>query len=162
MPTEAELPRLRDIERAAGLAFADIGMRRVAEEEPLTVEELRRFLDAGCAWVAGEPSPVAYLIAEQVDGNVHIEQVSVHPEHARKRIGAALIEHVARLAAGRGVPALTLTTFTEVPWNAPYYRRCGFRVLADAEITDGLRAIRAREAEAGLDEWPRCCMRRDL
>ena len=62
----------------------------------------------------------------------------------------------------RARPALTLTTFTEVPWNAPYYLRCGFRVLADTEITPELRAIRTAEAARGLDAWPRVCMRRDL
>ena len=61
-----------------------------------------------------------------------------------------------------GLPALTLTTFAYVPWNAPYYARCGFRVLDDAEITPGLRAIREQEAALGLDRWPRVCMRRDL
>jgi hypothetical protein len=49
-----------------------------------------------------------------------------------------------------------------VPWSAPYYARCGFRVLDEAELTPGLRAIRHREAELGLDRWPRVCMRRDL
>ena len=39
----------------------------------------------------------------------------------------ALIEHVAGWARAHGSPALTLTTFTEVPWNAPYYERLGFR-----------------------------------
>ena len=62
----------------------------------------------------------------------------------------------------RGCAALTLTTFTEVPWNGPYYRRCGFRVLGDAELTPGLRKIRAAEAEHGLDRWPRACLRREL
>jgi hypothetical protein len=61
-----------------------------------------------------------------------------------------------------GMPALTLTTFTEVPWNAPYYRRCGFRCLEEAELTPGLRELRDHEAALGLDRWPRVCMRRDL
>lgn len=65
-------------------------------------------------------------------------------------------------ARGRGATALTLTTFVDVAWNGPYYQRCGFRYLADHEITPGLRAIRAAEAEHGLDRWPRAAMRRDL
>jgi len=60
------------------------------------------------------------------------------------------------------MPALTLTTFAQVPWNAPYYARCGFRILGDAEVTPGLRAIRRQEAEMSMDRWPRVCMRRDL
>jgi hypothetical protein len=77
-------------------------------------------------------------------------------------VGRALLEHVAVRAAGAGVPALTLTTFAEVPWNAPYYRRCGFHVVEESRWTPGLRAIREREAEHGLDRWPRVAMRRDL
>jgi hypothetical protein len=57
---------------------------------------------------------------------------------------------------------LTLTTFTHVPWNAPYYERLGFRPLPEAELTPGLVAIRQNEAAHGLDRWPRLSMRRDL
>ncbi|NEE19500.1 GNAT family N-acetyltransferase, partial [Streptomyces sp. SID7499] len=81
---------------------------------------------------------------------------------ARRGIGRDLIAHLAALAATRGMAALTLTTFTDVPWNAPYYARIGFRVLAERELTEGLRAIRAEEAQHGLDRWPRVCMRREL
>jgi hypothetical protein len=49
-----------------------------------------------------------------------------------------------------------------VPWNGPYYQRCGFRVLAGDELTPGLRAIREHEIALGLDRWPRVCMRRDV
>jgi hypothetical protein len=60
------------------------------------------------------------------------------------------------------VPALTLTTFAEVPWNGLYYRRRGFVALDDRELTPGLRVIRQREAAHGLDRWLRLCMRREL
>ncbi|MFB7618607.1 GNAT family N-acetyltransferase [Kitasatospora sp. NPDC056181] len=185
--TGEDLPLLRELERAAGAPFAAIGMPEIAEDEPPTVEELAHFLDGGTALVAlsdegdegdsrgggggerdsggdgragGEGgTPVGYLLAEPVDGALHIEQVSVHPGHARRGIGRALIEH---LAATTDAPALTLTTFADVPWNAPYYARLGFRPLADAEVTPGLREIRRREAGHGLDRWPRLCMRREL
>jgi len=162
---EAEdLPALQDIERAAGRWFRDIGMPEIADDEPLTLDELAAYQRAGRAWAAvGKTGhPAAYLIADLVDGNVHIEQVSVHPGSARRGVGRSLLEHAAGQAAAEGVRALTLTTFSEVPWNAPYYERCGFRRLDDAELTPGLRAIRRREAERGLDRWPRVCMRRDL
>jgi ribosomal protein S18 acetylase RimI-like enzyme len=109
-----------------------------------------------------DDEPVAYLMAGLVDGCLQIEQVTVHPGSARRGLGRALLDHAANRAAADGLPALTLTTFAQVPWNAPYYARCGFRVLDDAQITPGLRAIREREAAMGLDRWPRVCMRRDL
>ncbi|MFD9518132.1 GNAT family N-acetyltransferase [Streptomyces sp. NPDC059979] len=159
-----ELTVLQDIERAAGRCFRGIGMPEIADDEPLTTGELARYQRARLAWVAvdGVDAPVAYLIADRVDGNLHVEQVSVHPDHARRGVGRSLLDHLAGLAVREEVPALTLTTFTEVPWNAPYYARCGFRLLDDAGLTPGLREIRAQEAAHGLDRWPRACMRRDL
>ncbi|WP_280384997.1 GNAT family N-acetyltransferase [Nocardia wallacei] len=162
--TEDDLPILRDIERAAGKPFADIGMVWVAEDEPPSIERLRGFAEAGRAWVYADAAdvPVAYLVADVVDGSAHLEQVSVRPEYAGRRIGKALIDHLAAWASARGLPALTLTTFTEVPWNAPYYTRLGFRRLSTAEETPGLRALRAAESTHGLDRSPRTSMRRDL
>jgi GNAT superfamily N-acetyltransferase len=160
----ADLTTLRDIEQAAGLAFRDIGMPDIADDDLPSLAELDEYRRGGRAWVAvdGGDRPVAYLIADRVDGSLHVEQVSVDPAHARQGIGRALIEHLADLARAEGVRGLTLTTFTDVPWNAPYYERCGFRRLAEDELTPGLRSIREREAEHGLDRWPRTCMRRDL
>lgn len=158
-----DLEALREIERAAGEAFRDLGMAAVADDEPPSCDVLSEFADAGRAWVLErDGSPAAYLLADVVDGNGHLEQVSVDPRHARQGLGRKLVEHLARWCIERGYPAITLTTFVEVPWNGPYYRRCGFRWLEDGELTAGLRAIRAREADRGLDRWPRGCMRRDL
>ncbi|GAA2308943.1 GNAT family N-acetyltransferase [Glycomyces scopariae] len=161
--TEADLPLLQDIERAAGECFRTVGMAAVADDEPLTLKELDDYRRTGLAWVAAEDgTPVAYLIAEPVDDALHIEQVSVHPDRSRLGIGRALIDHAASRAAAAGFAALTLTTFTEVPWNAPYYARLGFAALDEAALTPGLRAIRDREAAHGIARWPRVCMRRPV
>ncbi|MFD8231746.1 GNAT family N-acetyltransferase [Streptomyces sp. NPDC059696] len=162
--TPAELPALQDIERAAGAPFRDLGMPEIADDEPPARDVLERYRRAGRCWVATDQRdrPVAYLLAEPVDGALHIEQVSVHPRAARQGIGRALLAHAAGHAREEGLTALTLTTFTEVPWNAPYYARLGFRPLADADLTPGLREIRAAEAAHGLDLWPRVCMRAPL
>ncbi|MCX4904300.1 GNAT family N-acetyltransferase [Streptomyces sp. NBC_00878] len=186
--TPADLPLLQDIERAAGEPFRALGMTEIADDEPPSLDLLDRFRRAGHAWIAeaeaeaeaeGEADkaeaneadgdeaerdddtarPVAYLIGEPVDGAFHIEQVSVHPDAAHRGVGRTLIAYAAERARGQGLTGLTLTTFAEVPWNAPYYERIGFRVLAESELTPGLRKIRATEAEHGLDRWPRVCMR---
>ncbi|MET9256512.1 GNAT family N-acetyltransferase [Streptomyces sp. NPDC003717] len=160
----ADLHVLQDVERAAGRWFRDVGMPEIADDDPLTLAELARYEAAGLAWAAvdGTDSPLGYLIADRVDGGFHVEQVSVHPDSARRGIGRLLLEHLAVHAARAGASTLTLTTFAEVPWNAPYYARCGFRVLADGALTPGLREIRDREAAHGLARWPRVCMRRTL
>ncbi|WP_128380074.1 GNAT family N-acetyltransferase [Streptomyces cavernae] len=162
----ADLPRLQDIERSAGEPFRALGMPEIADDEPPGVDVLERYRSAGRCWVAegtedGIPV-VGYLIGEPVDGSFHIEQVSVHRSAARRGVGRALIAYVADHARDGGLAGLTLTTFREVPWNAPYYERIGFRVLDESELTPGLRKIRATEAEHGLDRRPRVCMRREL
>ncbi|GAB2675550.1 GNAT family N-acetyltransferase [Nocardia goodfellowii] len=162
--TEADLPVLQDIERAAGKPFADIGMQAVADDEPPALSTLREFRQAGRAWVHPDDAddPVGYLVLALVDGNAHIDQVSVDPEHAGLRIGKSLIDHAVRWSKTAGLQAITLTTFTEVPWNGPYYERLGFRYLTPAEETPGLRELRAAESAHGLDRWPRACMRAEL
>ena len=159
-----ELNTLRDIESVAGCAFRDLGMGEIADDEPLTIDELAAFQKDGRAWVSVDESghPVAYLLVQRVDSSAHIEQVSVHPGHARRGLGKALIDFAASWARHHNLTGLTLTTFEQVPWNAPYYRRLGFRVLDETHITRGLRAIRSHEARLGLDRWPRVVMRKDL
>ncbi|WP_433795733.1 GNAT family N-acetyltransferase [Actinoplanes sp. CA-252034] len=167
-----ELPALREIERAAGSLFREIGMPEIADDEPLSVEVLAGYVTAGRAWAAVDPESltaraegirvIGYLIADLVDGNVHVEQVSVDPRFSRRGIGRLLLDRAAAYALRVGATALTLTTFAEVAWNAPYYRRCGFETMSDAAITPELRAVRAHETAIGLDRWPRVCMRRML
>jgi GNAT superfamily N-acetyltransferase len=159
-----DIHSLREIESAAGRLFEQIGMREVADDEPLSEASLRAFQADGRAWVAVDFSdrPVGYLVAEVLDGNAHIEQVSVRPENMRQGLGRALIDALAAWATQRGMPALTLTTFAHVPWNGPYYERLGFDRLAESDITPGLQHKRDQERANGLDRWPRVCMRRPL
>ncbi|WP_328604001.1 GNAT family N-acetyltransferase [Amycolatopsis sp. NBC_00345] len=157
-----DLPALRELERAAGVLFRDVGMAKIADDEPWSVEELAPFQSDGRCWVTEDAGRVvAYLIAEVVDDRGHIEQVSVLPSHARRGLGRELIETADEWAGKLGLPALTLTTYAEVQWNAPYYARLGFRVLPSAELGPELREIRATEISRGLDEWPRVAMIRN-
>jgi ribosomal protein S18 acetylase RimI-like enzyme len=155
-----DLPHMRELEWAAGEAFRNLGMSAVADDEPPTLDELAGFQEDGRAWVVTDAAdkPVAYLLLDVVDGNAHIEQVSVDPTYARRGLGRALLDTAGVWADQHGLVALTLMTYVEVPWNAPYYRRLGFRVLADDRITSGLRRIREQEAARGLARWPRVTM----
>ena len=161
---DSDLVVLQSIERSAGLPFADIGMAFIADDEPPSIEILSMFVVSEKAWVSTDlnDNPVAYLLAEVVDGNAHLEQVSVHSDYAHRRIGLALLNHMIAWALKHDLPAVTLTTYTEVPWNGPYYERSGFRYLTENEETPGLQQIRAAELAHGLDQWPRSCMRREL
>jgi GNAT superfamily N-acetyltransferase len=161
-----DFARLQAIEVAAGAAFRDVGMPEIADDDPPSLDTLAAYCAAGRAWVVadadadGEPA-LGYVLVDVVDGCAHVEQVSVHPDAARRRLGAQLLDHVGAWAASSGLAAVTLTTFRAVAWNAPYYERCGFRVLADDELGPELLAVRDLESAHGLDPSQRVCMRRD-
>jgi GNAT superfamily N-acetyltransferase len=161
-PRRDELAALVAIERDAGALFITIGMPEIAYDDPGTVPELEPFRAAGHAWVAVDPDdrPIAYLISAVVDGCAHVEQVSVARAHGRRGLGAALVDHLGAVAAAEGRPAVTLTTFRDVPWNAPYYERLGFRVVAPADQGPELAALVAEEAERIPGDAPRVAMRR--
>lgn len=161
-PRRDELEALVEIERRAGALFATVGMPEIAHDDPGSDAELEPFRASGRAWVAvdADDRPIAYLISSVVDGCAHVEQVSVAPAHARRGLGAALVDRLAAVAAAEGRPALTLTTFRDVPWNAPYYERLGFRVVAPADQGPELAALVAEEAHRIPGKAPRVAMRR--
>lgn len=161
---DRDISWLGNIEQDAGRLFLDVDMPEIADDDPIPEEDLRDAMRSGLLLVAvadndgGEP--VGYLFAHQLEDSLHIEQITVHPAHARQGIGARLIEACEACALARGIPALTLTTFRHVPWNAPYYRRLRFEEIPERELSPDLRAIVQRERDAGLHRWPRVVMRR--
>lgn len=157
--SEGDLAGLAELEVAAGQLFHSVGLHEVAAHES-TAEELREPLERHRIWVAERGGDVAgYVVAEVLDGNAHIAQVSVAPEHGRQRIGARLVAWVEEWGRAAGRPATTLTTFRDVPWNAPYYARLGYAELPTASIGPELAATMAHEAAMpGIEADQRCAM----
>ena len=155
---------LQEIEVAAGQTFIEVGLDDVAAHAPSSLAALEEYRRHRRSWVAtdGEDRPVAFRLTSLVDGNAHIDELSVHPTHGRRGIGRALIEHLVEQAGSEHLPAVTLTTFAAVPWNAPYYTRCGFHPMDDAELGPELAHIRLAERWRGLDAHPRIAMIRPV
>ena len=160
----SDLVVIQRIELAAGEPFRDIGMADIADHPVPTVAVLADYQRAGRSWVAvdGDDQPIAFVLVKIIDGRAHVEQVSVDPAYARRRIGRDLIDHVESWAAGRGLSALTLTTFREVAWNGPYYGRLGFTVLGPSACGPELAALMVEEAAHGLDPAQRIAMIRPI
>ena len=159
-----DAPVLRAMERRAGERFRDAGLPEVADDDPPPVEVLVAHAAAGRAWVAtvGSDRPAGYVIVDVLDGCAHIDQVTVDPEHQGKGLGRALIDHVEAWARAQGLPALSLTTFRDVPWNGPLYAHLGFVEVAPTDVGPELAARVREEAAAGLDPAARSCMRRPV
>ena len=157
----ADVLGLPAIEAAAGEAFRTVGMPEIADDPLPDVQQLKRHASDGRVRVATVSNEVVgYALAVVRDGSAHLEQVSVHPDHAGQRIGADLIDAVTSWARDRGDDRLTLTTFADVPWNAPYYRRLGFRALPNDALGPQLAA--ELSAERMRFTAPRIAMARDV
>lgn len=158
-----DIPAMQEIEIAAGALFAGIGMHDVAQDGAHETELLAEYVAGRRAWVAEQDGRVcAYALVDVLDGAAHLEQLTVHPDHARQRIGRRLIDAVCGWAVGQGHAALTLLTFRDVAWNGPYYRRLGFVDLPDSALGPELAGLRAHEADLGLDTSIRGAMRLTL
>lgn len=155
-----ELAMLPDVEHLAALQFLQSAHPFAAQLDTQTLEQLREYQRHGGVWVAvtAEGGIAAFVLSKEVDGAAFIAEIDVHPSHARQGLGRALFEVLKRQARERGYPAMLLTTFRDVPWNAPNYERWGFRVMRDDEVGPGLRAIREQETRMGLPPASRVCM----
>lgn len=158
-----DIPRLQEIERAAATRFAEVGLPAAtalplvdAHSHAVAIDEARTLvvLDA-------EHAPVAFAIVERTPDAVHLREIDVVPEAGGLGLGRRLIERVIADARAAGARAVTLTTFRDIPFNAPYYARLGFRIVADAD-DERLGAIRSAERAAGIDIAPRVAMALDL
>ena len=158
----SELEELQEIERAAGALFAQIGLPEVAESEPLPLDFLEEQQEAELVWVAEAEGPLAgFMVATELEGTCYLEEISVHPAYGRQGIGKSLIEFLCGWARNNGYQAITLSTFQDVPWNAPYYLRLGFRMLDTEEMSLELKELLAEETQAWAP-LKRVLMRREL
>jgi GNAT superfamily N-acetyltransferase len=155
------LAQLPAIEAAAARLFLDHGLPAGVLADATRPEEFRAAQAAGQLWVAlrGGDEPVGFAHVELVDGGPHLEELDVHPDHGRRGVGAALVRAVCDWSRQAGFGTVTLTTFRDVPWNAPFYRRLGFTVLAAAELSPELAQLVRRESAHGLDPERRVAMR---
>jgi GNAT superfamily N-acetyltransferase len=127
-----------------------------------SVREFRAAQRAGRLWVAlsGE-TPVGFALAEVLSSQeAHLKEVDVHPTHGQRGLGTRLVAAMCTWAARTGYPAVTLTTFRDVPWNMPFYLRRGFEVVPACELTTELLHVVEDETRRGLDPMRRVVMRR--
>lgn len=99
------------------------------------------------------------LVGHHGDPQAHLEQLSVAPIAMRQGIGSALVRASLVEAGAEGARAMTLCTYADLAWNAPFYAALGFEVI-DQPV--GFTAeVRETERRLGLDaHGPRLVMSR--
>lgn len=155
----AELPQLPEIEREATQRFHELPGFANMPDDLTPMSELEEAFESDMVWVAEVGGEIAgYAYAVPLDGRLHLEEISVAQRFGRRGIGRSLVLEVIKRAAREGFAGVSLTTFREVVWNAPFYAGLGFRVLADSEIGPGLRHAIEDEARRGFPSTLRVAM----
>ncbi len=159
--TPEDVPRLADIERRACEMFQQFP---VTAAMPLHLTPLADFESAqraGMLWVTREPggAPIGFALVERLGGEFHLEELDVLPEYGRQGLGTALVRTVCAWVESQGSASLTLCTFREIPWNAPFYARLGFELLSREDLTPSLEERMREEAAHGLAREHRVAMR---
>jgi putative acetyltransferase len=149
------IPVLNSIELAAATIFPKGSIPEQVFRERVPIPVLTEAMKKARLWVAlreGDNTPVGYaLLRIEDDGSALLAQLDVHPEHGRKKLGTALVRRVIKAVHGMGSRELYLTTFSNVPWNAPWYGKLGFRPLAAEEQPEWVRVILKEERGRGLE-----------
>lgn len=160
----SDIAFLPAVEIKAGALFADAGLQDVADNPPADIDYIESFRRAGAVHVAvsDRGEPVGFALSGLLDGAGHLYELSVDPAHGRRGLGSRLVAAGCAYAHVNGARAMTLSTFRDLAWNGPFYRRLGFRELSASEWTPGLHVLHAREIDIKLPVDRRCFMRKEL
>jgi GNAT superfamily N-acetyltransferase len=153
----SDIDALGAIEVAAAQIFQSLDeFSGLAQSQPTAPERQQQLIGSRTVFVATDMKnqPIGFLTAEAIDDRLHIFELSVLPEWQRMGIGRALINVAREAAVNLHLRALTLTTFRNVPWNAPFYAELGFEEAHDKALQHHLNA----DADNGLPYKDRCAM----
>ena len=150
------------IEQSAGELFRTApGLEWVADHGVTPADFYPPLIAAGTVWVVeAENSRLTGFVSAEAFGDVlHVWELAVSAEVQGRGLGRRLMQAARDHAVAAGLSALTLTTFRDVAWNAPFYERLGYRVPGDAELDERLASTLRGEIERGLPAERRCAMR---
>lgn len=151
---------LVQVENRAAQLFRAHGYAGVADAPIPDVAWLREMIGGQDVWVAADGSdvPVGFAVAGEAAGFLHLRELSVDPAHGRQGIGRALVLAVHAAAKAAGLAGTSLTTFRNVPFNAPFYAGLGFCELPPSEAPARLAGIFLAEVPEGVPAEERVLM----
>lgn len=136
---------------------------------PLTTHTVKGWMAAGSVYVIEEAGQMLGFTAVQPkDGVLYVAELSVVASRQGQGLGGMLLEKVFDVATqkardvGGAVARVSLTTYPDVPWNGPWYRKRGFQEVNPGSIGSWHRQ-KARQDDRDLARpgYRRCCMLRE-
>jgi GNAT superfamily N-acetyltransferase len=125
---------------------------------------MQQRFQAGQVWVVVDrrDTVIGYAVTREIDDTLYLQEIDIEPKHGQKGLGYTLVDTVRSWAKLAGYSVMSLSTFRDIPWNAPFYSKLGFRILDESELTAGFQQIRQQEREAGLPISERVIMHCEL
>tara|TARA_R110000868_G_scaffold389517_1_gene658744 strand:- start:76 stop:609 length:534 start_codon:yes stop_codon:yes gene_type:complete len=157
-----DILQLISVDRAASALFAPTGLLPPeALEDTVPHEVFAGAIPANEVFVSRIESgePVGFTLTSQRGNGLYLDQISVHPDHGKRGIGRALVETVIADAKDRGLSRVTLSTFRDVAWNGPFYKKLGFSELPRNRFDDFMFEIEDAQRPL-MDVTKRCFMER--
>ena len=161
--TDRDIPMMIALERRATELYRTIGYDFCADADVTDADEHAVVLREGVTLVARSADGLAgFAMFAPLDASIHLDEIDVDPAHQRKGLARRLIAAGEDWAQAEGFAEMTLTTFRDVPWNAPFYALFGFERFAPGADRPGLLALIEKEAKWGFAVRPRIAMRKRL
>ena len=157
-----DIPALIAADKAASTLFAPTGLLdEAALEDHVPADIFEHHIPLGNVVAARleDGSVVGFALARPLGSGMYLDQVSVAPDHGKQGIGRALVLRVITETERRRLPHLSLSTFRDLPWNAPFYASLGFKELARDKMEPYMLEIEEAQ-QAVMDVTKRCFMRR--
>ncbi len=159
-----ELTLLAHIEKSAAIRFLDTPYAFLVDAKPLPLDFVQQRFQVGQVWVAVDRQDmvIGFAVTREVDDTIYLQEIDIEPKHGRKGLGYTLVDTIRSWARLSDYSVVSLSTFRDIPWNAPFYSKLGFLILDESELTAGFQQIRWQECEAGLPISDRVIMHCEL
>lgn len=146
-------------EDAAALLAEEPSLAGIPVPPSNSADEYRSMIAQGhCIAATVDDAVVGFAATRRYARELHLHELSVSRAFQGQRIGATLLNAIKVDARNAGVRAITLHTYRDVPFNAPFYARHGWVIVEDLESHPRLAAGHADAVRFGLPAERRCAM----
>lgn len=157
-PGDAEAFHLVE-EDAAGLLREEPSLADTIIPPTASAADHARIIAKGRSLAAVHDDEVIGFAAIGTAGReLHLAELSVARAHQRCGVGSLLLRAMLIDARNSGYRAITLNTYRDIAWNAPFYSRFGFVEVENFEGRPHLLESRRGAEAIGLPMDRRCAM----
>lgn len=159
-----DIPKLSLVEHTASQQLREYNIGEVDLNRVCDPIDLLKAQQMNLVWVVDDDkgTVVGFIYLRYINEQPHIEEIDVLPIHSRKGLGTALANTAIDWAKQEKYKYLSLSTFTIVPWNMPFYEKLGFKVVKSEDLSPEFSKLKEIESSLGLNMKNRVIMLLDL